>query len=122
MKTIYSLLLLTLLATQGALSQEKTPEAAKNPDQGGFIEFGARGVWGDVYGRPDLSFKPSLRTSKYEEYRDIRDGFFINYHARYATWHYPLEWIAAGVQAFQMVSQSMTPWSPTSGGRGPPTR
>ena len=78
MKTTKSLfLLLTLLLTPVAFSQEKTPEAPKKPDQGGFIEFGARGIWGDVYGRPDLSFKPSLRTSKYEEYRDIRDGFFI---------------------------------------------
>lgn len=78
MKTTKSLfLLLTLLLTSIVFSQEKTPEAPKNPDQGGFVEFGTRAIWGDVYGRPDLSFKPSLRTSKYEEYRDIRDGFFI---------------------------------------------
>ena len=30
-----------------------------------------------MYGRPDLPFEPSLKTSKYNEYRDLRDGFFI---------------------------------------------
>ena len=30
-----------------------------------------------MYGRPDLPFDPSLKTSKYNEYRDLRDGFFI---------------------------------------------
>ena len=41
------------------------------------IEAGYRGIWGEVYGRPDLPFDPSLKTSKYNEYRDLRDGFFI---------------------------------------------
>ena len=60
-----------------------------------------RNSWGEVYGRPDLMlgpggpaasgnpsiapgclgcgtpFDPLLRTSKYEEYRDLRNGFFI---------------------------------------------
>lgn len=43
----------------------------------GSVDAGARDVWGDVYGRPDLPFTPALRTSDYNEYRDIRDGFFI---------------------------------------------
>ena len=51
------------------------------------VEFGVRAVTGDVYGRPDLQtgqcvgcgslFQPSLRTSKFNEYRDVRDGFFV---------------------------------------------
>ena len=41
------------------------------------VEAGSRWSWGDVYGRPDLPFDPSLKTSKYNEYRDLRDGFFI---------------------------------------------
>ena len=43
----------------------------------GTVEAGGRTSWGDVYGRPDLPFKPSLKTSNYNEYRDLRDGFFI---------------------------------------------
>ena len=59
-------LLLTLLVTPLALlSQEKTPDPDKNPEQGGMVELGARGIWGDVYGRPDLPFTPPLKTSKY---------------------------------------------------------
>jgi len=57
-------------------AQEKSRVESKKP-QVGVVEFGARGTWGEVYGRPDLPFEPSLRTSKYEEYRDLRDGFFI---------------------------------------------
>jgi MtrB/PioB family decaheme-associated outer membrane protein len=75
-------LLLTLLVTPlGLFSQEQSPEAKsaeeKNPDAIGMVEFGGRTSWGQVYGRPDLPFDPSLKTSKYEEYRDLRDGFFI---------------------------------------------
>ena len=61
---------------KGAESQEKGSDESKRP-QVGIVEFGARGTWGEVYGRPDLPFTPSLRKSKYEEYRDLRDGFFI---------------------------------------------
>ncbi len=43
----------------------------------GYVDFGGRGIWGEEYGRPDLPFTPNVRTSKYNEYRDIRDGFFI---------------------------------------------
>ncbi|HKR83279.1 MAG TPA: MtrB/PioB family outer membrane beta-barrel protein, partial [Terriglobales bacterium] len=60
-------------ATDG---QEKGSQESKRPLVG-IVEFGARGTWGEVYGRPDLPFTPSLRKSKYEEYRDLRDGFFI---------------------------------------------
>ncbi|MGC2322721.1 MAG: MtrB/PioB family outer membrane beta-barrel protein, partial [Terriglobales bacterium] len=85
--------LLLLPAAFGA-DEEQKPER-------GSVEFGVRYVWGDVYGRPDLQlgpggpaasgnpavapgclgcgtgFDPLLRTSKYEEYRDLRNGFFI---------------------------------------------
>ena len=83
-------LLLTLLMTplflfsQDTASDQKkssaeaqSPAEPESPDHGGMVEFGARTSFGEVYGRPDLPFKPSLKTSKYEEYRDLRDGFFI---------------------------------------------
>jgi len=55
-----------------------TPAADQTPKpERGKIEFGVRGVWGDEYGRPDLPFHPSIFTSKYNEYRDVRNGFFI---------------------------------------------
>jgi MtrB/PioB family decaheme-associated outer membrane protein len=57
-------------------SQEQSTNDGKQP-QVGIVEFGARGTWGEVYGRPDLPFSPSLKGSKYAEYRDLRDGFFI---------------------------------------------
>jgi MtrB/PioB family decaheme-associated outer membrane protein len=47
------------------------------PPEHGMVEAGARTSWGDVYGRPDLPFKPALKTSDYNEYRDLRDGFFV---------------------------------------------
>src|SRR5215831_15096442 len=56
--------------------QEKSSDENKQP-QVGVVEFGTRGTWGEVYGRPDLPFTPLLKTSKYEEYRDLRNGFFI---------------------------------------------
>jgi MtrB/PioB family decaheme-associated outer membrane protein len=47
------------------------------PAERGMVEAGGRTSFGDVYGRPDLPFSPSLKNSKYGEYRDIRDGFFV---------------------------------------------
>lgn len=60
-------------------AEQKTAEAKPvEPEQEkGFIEFGVRHIWGEVYGRPDLPFTPEVKTSKYNEYRDIRNGFFI---------------------------------------------
>jgi len=89
-RAINSILLVTLLVTplasfgqdkssdnkdKGTATQENSTDSSKKPV--GIVEFGARGTWGEVYGRPDLPFTPSLRTSKYQEYRDLRDGFFI---------------------------------------------
>ena len=48
----------------------------KDPDNGS-VEFGVRFATGDVYGRPDLPFNPPLKTSEFNEYQDIRDGFYI---------------------------------------------
>ena len=83
--------LLLLPSAFGADDEEQTSSH-------GFVEFGVRNTFGDVYGRPDLqagpntvgnpsvgggclgcgtAFNPSLSTSKYEEYRDLRNGFFI---------------------------------------------
>ncbi len=64
------LLVALLLAPAAAFSQEQ-------PADRGSIEFGYRHVWGQVYGRPDLPFQPSLETSKFNEYRDLRSGVFI---------------------------------------------
>src|SRR5438552_6263489 len=71
------LLLILLVTPLALLGQEKSPDQEAVPGQGGMVELGARGIWGDVYGRPDLPFTPPLKTSKYNEYRDLRDGFFI---------------------------------------------
>lgn len=49
----------------------------EQPAERGSIELGVRQVWGNVYGRPDLSFKPSLLDSKFNEYGDIRNGFYV---------------------------------------------
>ena len=64
------LLLALLLAPAVALGQEERPER-------GSVEFGFRNVWGDVFGRPDLPFKPDLETSKFNEYRDLKSNVFI---------------------------------------------
>ena len=82
-----------LLLPAAAFAQEPEPQ----PERGS-VEFGIRDTWGDVYGRPDLAtgpsttgnpatqlgcvgcgtpFSPLLSNSKYEEYRDLRNGFFI---------------------------------------------
>jgi len=69
-----------LLFPAGLFGQEQTTDH-------GSVDFGVRYSWGDVDGRPDLlsgqclgcgsPFEPSLKSSKYGEYRDLRDGFYI---------------------------------------------
>jgi MtrB/PioB family decaheme-associated outer membrane protein len=69
-----------LLLPAGVFAQDKQTEH-------GSIDFGLRYAWGDVYGRPDLqtgqclgcgtAFDPNLKTSKFNEYRDIRNGFYV---------------------------------------------
>ena len=92
-----------LLVAMPVLAQDKPAEkpAGDKPSEANVVEFGVRYRWGDVYGRPDLmlgpggpaasgnpsiapgclgcgtAFDPLLSTSKYEEYRDLRNGFFV---------------------------------------------
>jgi len=63
--------------TKGDARQEPASETLSPETQRGPIEFGFRTFWGDVYGRPDLLFRPDLATSKLNEYSDIRKNFFI---------------------------------------------
>lgn len=69
-KSIPFVLLVLLLLPAVLLGQDQ-------PAEHGVVEAGGRTSWGDVYGRPDLPFQPVLKTSNYNEYRDLRDGFFI---------------------------------------------
>ncbi len=64
------ILLMLLVAPAVLFTQDKPPER-------GMVEAGSRWSWGEVYGRHDLPFTPQLKNSKYEEYRDLRDGFFV---------------------------------------------
>src|SRR3954453_5085782 len=69
-RTIVLALGLLLLPVLVAAQDDKKPER-------GMVDFGVRQVWGDVYGRPDLPVKLGIQNSKFNEYRDIRNGFFI---------------------------------------------
>jgi MtrB/PioB family decaheme-associated outer membrane protein len=72
--------LVLFLLPVGLLAQDKTTDH-------GSVEFGLRYDWGDVTGRPDLlngqcvgcgaPFQPALNTSKFSEYRDLRNGFYV---------------------------------------------
>ena len=71
---------LILLAPMGVLAQDSSNE----PNGGNVseadhrtVDFGVRFATGDVDGRPDLPFQPGLKTSKFNEYRDVRDGFYL---------------------------------------------
>jgi len=69
---------------QGQQNQQGQAKPDDKEADHGFVDFGVRFATGDVYGRPDLPFSPSLKTSKFNEYRDIRDGFYL----RRADIHY----------------------------------
>jgi len=96
--------LVLLLFSMPIFADDKSAEnksTEEKPASSNVIEFGVRYTWGDVYGRPDLvlgpggpastgnpalspgclgcgtAFQPLLSTSKYEEYRDLRNGFFV---------------------------------------------
>lgn len=66
---LLALLMAVLLIPAAAFGQEQRAR--------GFVELGVRQFWGDVTGRPDLPFQPSLYTSKFNEYRDFTNGFFV---------------------------------------------
>lgn len=57
--------------------QKDQPDPQEQQTEHGSADFGVRYAWGSVYGRPDLPFQPPLSTSQFNEYRDIRDGFFL---------------------------------------------
>ncbi len=79
MRYLTRLILLALMLVPAfVLSQEQpAPPAKPAPVAEGIVDFGVRRVWGDVYGRPDLPFKPDVLTSKFNEYGDRRNGFVI---------------------------------------------
>src|SRR5580765_1686254 len=86
-----------LLLAARLVAQEKSATDGKNQTKEGgtpakegshgMVEFGVRQLTGDVYGRPDLQtgqcsgcgtpFQPALNTSKFNEYSDVRDGFYV---------------------------------------------
>ena len=45
----------------------------------GSVDFGVRFATGDVDGRPDLPFQPALKTSQFNVYQDVRDGFYLRH-------------------------------------------
>jgi MtrB/PioB family decaheme-associated outer membrane protein len=71
------LVLLALLLAPSLLFGQEAPAQQEQPAQRGSVEFGFRHVLGDEYGRPDLPFTPDVMSSKFNEYSDIRSGFYI---------------------------------------------
>ncbi|HMK24177.1 MAG TPA: MtrB/PioB family outer membrane beta-barrel protein [Terriglobales bacterium] len=95
-KRLVALAFFPLLIIGGVFAQDKrddkgTSQKGESSSAGegvhGMVEFGVRALTGDVYGRPDLRtgqclgcgtpFDPRLSTSKLNEYRDVRDGFYV---------------------------------------------
>ena len=82
-KKLWAMLVLLSFATMFA--QDKKPDAQQGPpsevwgpeSERVMIEFGFRTYWGDVYGRPDLPFKPGLAGAKFNEYSDVRKNVYI---------------------------------------------
>jgi MtrB/PioB family decaheme-associated outer membrane protein len=68
-----------LLVRVSAAQQAKEPAPGEtlSEEERGSIEFGARTFGGEVYGRPDLPFKPALATSKLNEYSDIQRNLYV---------------------------------------------
>jgi hypothetical protein len=89
MKRIITVLVIgiaTMLVMPALSAQEQKPEDKSElkdefpPEirgERGRAEFGYRYLWGDVHGRPDLPFFPDIRTSKLNEYSDIRRNFLV---------------------------------------------
>src|SRR5260370_42402404 len=63
--------------TQAQDKAQAQAQAQDKESDHGYVDFGVRFATGDVYGRPDLPFAPALKNSKFNEYRDVRDGFFL---------------------------------------------
>src|SRR6476469_10015927 len=72
-----------LLVRGAAAQEEKKLDSREDPaaevlqEQRGPIEFGFRTFWGNVYGRPDLPFRPDLATSKLNEYGNIVNNLYL---------------------------------------------
>jgi MtrB/PioB family decaheme-associated outer membrane protein len=96
LKRLVGITFLGLLTIDAVVAQQKTDEKSKTTEAGttsageeihGMVELGLRELTGDVYGRPDLHtgqcvgcgtpFDPRLSISKFNEYRDVRDGFYV---------------------------------------------
>ena len=89
-KLFSALSILAFLLPAGLLAQDKDKDPDKDKNKEaiyGTVDFGVRYSQGDVYGRPDLqtgqclgcgsAFNPALSNSKFNEYRDMRNGFVI---------------------------------------------
>ncbi|HLJ22652.1 MAG TPA: MtrB/PioB family outer membrane beta-barrel protein [Candidatus Acidoferrales bacterium] len=87
-KVLSGLAVLVLLLPAGLAAQDKDKDPdAESPAEHGTVEFGVRYSEGVVYGRPDLQtgqclgcgspFNPALSNSKFNEYQDMRNGFYI---------------------------------------------
>lgn len=59
------------------MSPYRVPGQDNKDADHGYVDFGVRVATGDVYGRPDLPFQPSLKASQFNEYQDVRDGFYV---------------------------------------------
>src|SRR5262245_9762720 len=62
---------------QNGKQESKEPVVSSSDNEIAPLEFGVRSFWGNVYGRPDLPFKPALATSKLNEYSDIRKNLYV---------------------------------------------
>jgi MtrB/PioB family decaheme-associated outer membrane protein len=82
--------ILAFLLPAGLLAQDKDKDPDKKTEAiYGTVDFGVRYSEGEVYGRPDLQtgqclgcgspFNPALSNSKFNEYRDMRNGFVITH-------------------------------------------
>jgi hypothetical protein len=74
---IIAMFALAQLAAAQTTKEEAARELSSDEEAGSRVEFGFRTFWGDVYGRPDLLFTPALKTSKLNEYGDIRRNFVV---------------------------------------------
>lgn len=72
--TVLALLMVSILlfVPVGLLAQDKQSIQ-------GSVDFGVRFATGEVDGRPDLPFQPALKTSQFNVYQDVRDGFYLRH-------------------------------------------
>jgi MtrB/PioB family decaheme-associated outer membrane protein len=76
--TILFTVTLAIFGTAAATFAQEPSASSSEPElQRGVAEFGFRTFWGEVYGRPDLPFQPRLKTSKLNEYTDIRNNVYL---------------------------------------------